>query len=313
MQFTGNCRKLPPTLTAAACYDNRKSTFHYIFLDQPQLKREQMNKTSNYLMENDEEILRLEKKTDLKVLQQQAQWAGLRPGMRVADIGCGSGVTTHALFQMIQPGGQAVGVDLSNERIAHAEQTYGCRGLTFQRRNVLAPLTDLGEFDFIWVRFFLEYHRSRAFEIVQNLAAITKPGGILCLIDLDYNCLNHFSMPERLASSLYGIMRKLEEEADFDPHVGIKLYSFLYDLKFEHIDAALAAHHLIYGDLNEVDAFNWTKKIEVAGRQSGYAFAEYPGGYEEFTQEFRSFFYHPRRFTYTPLIACRGCKPAGKQ
>lgn len=271
-----------------------------------------MKKTSNYLMENDEEILRLEKKTDIKVLQQQAQWAGLRPGMRVADIGCGSGLTTHALFRMAQPGGRAVGLDASEERIAYAEQTYGRRDLTFQCRNVLQPLTDLGAFDFIWVRFFLEYHRSRAFEIVQNLAAITKPGGILCLIDLDYNCLSHFSMPERLDSSLHGIIRKLEDEADFDPRIGIKLYSFLYDLKFEHIDVALAPHHLIFGGLNEVDAFNWTKKVEVAGRRSGYAFPEYPRGYKEFAEEFRKFFFDPRRFTYTPLIACRGCKPTGK-
>ncbi|RJQ65685.1 MAG: class I SAM-dependent methyltransferase [Desulfobacteraceae bacterium] len=271
-----------------------------------------MKSTSNYLMENEEEILRLETKTDLKILHQQARWAGLQPGMRVADIGCGSGITTHALFHTIQPDGQAVGVDMSEVRIAHAERTYATRGLTFVRRNVLEPLTDLGEFDFIWVRFFLEYHRSRAFEIVQNLAAITKPGGILCLIDLDYNCLSHFSLPERLASALHGIISKLETEADFDPRVGIKLYSFLYDLNFEHIDVTMRPHHLIYGDLKAADAFNWTKKVEVAGRGSGYAFAEYSGGFQEFAEEFRSFFSNPRRFTYTPLIACRGRRPVEK-
>ena len=27
---------------------------------------------------------------------------------------------------------------------------------------------------------------------------VLKPGAILCLIDLDYNCLTHFEMPERL-------------------------------------------------------------------------------------------------------------------
>lgn len=269
-----------------------------------------MKKSSNYLMENEEEILRLEKKTDLAVLQGQAQWAGLRPGMRVADIGCGSGITTHALFQLAQPGGEAVGMDLSDDRIAYAKRTYGGRGIRFEVRNVLEPLTGLGEFDFIWVRFFLEYHRSHAFEIVQNLASIAKPGGILCLIDLDYNCLSHFSMPDRLASALHGLIRKLENEADFDSRVGIKLYSFLYDLDFEQIDVALSSHHLIFGDLKEVDAFNWTKKVEVAGRRSGYGFPEYEGRFEAFAEEFRRFFYSPRRFTYTPLIACRGCKPA---
>jgi SAM-dependent methyltransferase len=271
-----------------------------------------MKKESEYLMESDEEIARLEKKTDINILHQQAQWAGLRPGMRVADIGCGAGITTRALFQIAQPGGQAVGVDMSPQRVAHAQQTYGAPGLSFERRDVIGNLTDLGEFDFIWVRFFLEYHRSRAFDIVRNLARITKPGGILCLIDLDYNCLNHFGMSDRLSSALQGVMHTLEREADFDPRVGIKLYSFLYDLGFEHVDVTLAAHHLIFGDLGEVDNFNWTKKVEVAGRGSGYAFNEYPGGYEEFAEEFREFFAHPRRFTYTPLIACRGQRPLGR-
>lgn len=267
-----------------------------------------MKRTSDYLMENDEEIVRLEMKTDTKIVQQQAQWAGLSPGMRVADIGCGSGITTQTLFQMVQPEGEAVGVDMSEARIAHAMEKYAVPGLSFVKRNVLEPLDGIGGFDFIWVRFFLEYHRSRAFEIVKCLADITNPGGIVCLIDLDYNCLNHFSLPDRLASALNGITAKLEAEADFDPHVGIKLYSFLYDLGFEEIDASLSPHHLIFGDLKTVDAFNWAKKVEVAGRGSGYAFAEYPGGISEFLEEFQSFFSDPRRFTYTPLIACRGRK-----
>jgi SAM-dependent methyltransferase len=275
--------------------------------------KEKMETTASYLMEHEEEILRLEKKTDLAILRQQALWAGLQPGMRVADIGCGSGVTTQGLFQIATPGGQAVGVDMSDERIAYAVKNYARPGLTFNRRNVLEPLTGIGEFDFVWVRFFLEYQSSRAFEIVQNLETIIQPGGILCLVDLDYNCLSHFSMPERLSSALHGIIRKLEKEADFDTRMGIKLYSFLYDLEFEQIEVMMAPHHLIYGNLKEADAYNWTKKVQIAGHKSGYAFPEYAGNFEAFTDDFNSFFSNPRRFTYTPLIACRGKKPAAKR
>ncbi|MBW2100511.1 MAG: methyltransferase type 11, partial [Deltaproteobacteria bacterium] len=42
---------------------------------------------------------------------------------------------------------------------------------------------------------------------------------------------------------------------------------------------------------------------------SGHRFDEYEGGYEEFFEEFKRFFADPRRFTYTPVISCRGCKP----
>jgi hypothetical protein len=47
----------------------------------------------------------------------------------------------------------------------------------------------------------------------------------------------------------------------------------------------------------------------VAAQNSGYGFEGYPGGYGEFLEEFRTFFADPRRFTYTPVICCRGQKP----
>jgi ubiquinone/menaquinone biosynthesis C-methylase UbiE len=269
-----------------------------------------MSKHTDYLMEHDEEILRLEIKTDIKDVHQQARWAGIKPGMRVLDIGCGPGKTTRALYDIIQPGGEAVGIDIAEERIAYANEHHCAPGIRFEQHDARMPLGKLGEFDFIWVRFLLEYHCSKAFQIVQNFSDVTKPGGIVCLIDLDYNCLNHYGIPERLVKVLKGAMFRLQEYADFDPYVGIKLYSFLYDLDFEQIDVTLSAHHLIFGELDEVDSFNWNKKAEVAAKNSGYDFDEdFPGGYQEFLEEFQRFFSDPRRFTYTPLLACRGIKP----
>jgi ubiquinone/menaquinone biosynthesis C-methylase UbiE len=261
-----------------------------------------------YLMEHEGETVRLEKKTNVSVVREQALWAGITPGMRVADIGCGTGKTTHALHQLVQPGGEVVGLDISAQRLAYATQNYKTDNIHFLQRDVNQPLEDLGLFDFVWVRFFLEYHKSRAFEIVQNLARITRPGGIMCLIDLDYNCLNHFGMPDRLSRTLSACMKKLEQGADFDPYIGIKLYSFLYDLKFENIDVHMAPHHLIYGKITEIEEFNWASKVDMAVRRSAVDFTDYPGGYTEFFEEFKKFFADPRRFSYTPLIACRGRK-----
>jgi ubiquinone/menaquinone biosynthesis C-methylase UbiE len=267
-----------------------------------------MTNTTNYIMEHKDEALRLDLKTDRARVFKQASWAGIKPGMRVADIGCGSGKTTVFLNEMIQPGGRIVGVDASQARVLHAKETHGSESIDFVCRNFYESLDDLGKFDFIWVRFVLEYHRSRSTEIVKNLTRLLKPGGVLCLIDLDYNCLSHYGHSSRLEKAVGDIMAKLEKDHDFDPYVGKKLYSFLYDLGFEEIAVEVGTHHLIYGELNEIDAYNWAKKVEVAAKNSGYVFEDYPGGFDEFAAEFKDFFSDPRRFTYTPLICCRGVK-----
>ncbi|MGA3085348.1 MAG: hypothetical protein ABSE95_11195 [Thermodesulfobacteriota bacterium] len=56
-------------------------------------------------MEDMEEAVRLDLKTDPLVVEQQARWAGIKPSMRVADLGCGSGKTTSILNRLVQPGG----------------------------------------------------------------------------------------------------------------------------------------------------------------------------------------------------------------
>lgn len=263
----------------------------------------------NYLMESDEEALRLDLKTDVKAVERQAIWAGIRPGMRVADAGCGPGKTTYILHKLTQPGGMTVGLDISEERISYAHEHYKTEGIEFRCHDIRDPLDDLGMFDFIWIRFVLEYYRSDSFDIIKNISKILKPGGILCLIDLDYNCLNHFGLSLRLERTVSGIMKQLEEKANFDPYVGRKLYSYLYDLGFQDIGVDVTAHHIIFGELKDSDAFNWLKKVEVAPKKIGFQFEEYEGGYEEFQKEFEESFRNPRRFTYTPLILCRGRKP----
>jgi len=263
---------------------------------------------SDYLMENDREALRLEKKTDVKSVREQALWAGIRPGMRVADIGSGSGKTTSTLFEITQPGGTAVGVDASEDRINYAADHYGKPGLEFFRRDVLKPLTGIGEFDFIWVRFFLEYFRSESFNIVQRISETLKPGGTLCLIDLDCNSLNYYGIPERLEKTITAAIRILEEKADFDPYAGRKLYSHLYRLGYTDIEIKVSSHHLFYGKIKAADHYNWMKKIEVIPKKIGFRFKEYKGGYDEFAKEFKKYFEDPARFIYTPLILCKGIK-----
>lgn len=264
--------------------------------------------TFDYLMDFANETSRLELKTKASDVKNQALWAGIRPGMRVADVGCGSGKTTAILHELVQPG-EVIGIDGSNQRVSFAREHYEQPGIRFECKDIRERLDDLGTFDFIWMRFILEYFASDSFDIVKNVSRILKPGGILCLIDLDYNCLTHYEMSPKLESAINSLLLKLQANANFDPYAGRKLYSHLYTLGYNSINIKVDAHHLIYGNLNKIDAQNWAYKLEVATRKVDHNFEEFEGGYEEFKAEFISFFTNPKRFSYSPLISCRGEKP----
>jgi SAM-dependent methyltransferase len=261
-------------------------------------------------MEHDEEIDRLEKKTDPLALRKQAQWCGIKPGQHLLDLGCGPGKTTAILYDLIQPGGSILGLDASPERIAHAKKCYGDKpGMKFAVHDIRTPLNEFGRFDAVWVRFVLEYYRRESLEILRNAAERLHRGGFLYLMDLDYNCLSHYELPPPAAKILPEIMHRLEEIHNFDPYAGRKLYAHLFDLGFEQIEVDVEAHHVIYGEIRDVDSYNWTKKIEVIAPRLADLFEKYPGGYQGFFMDFRKFFHDPRRFTYTPLIMCKGRKP----
>lgn len=264
---------------------------------------------SKYLMESDEEALRLDLKTNVSEVKKQAIWAGLKSGMRVADLGCGPGKTTFCLNQLANPMAQTMGIDISKNRIEYAKKNYFEPEIEYLQGDIRLPLDHLGMFDFVWIRFVLEYYLSNSFEIVKNISRIVKPGGILCLVDLDCNCLRHHGFSLRFEKAVNGIMDDLATNYNFDPYAGVKLYSYLFDLGYEEISADVSAHNLICGSISDSRLFNWQKKVQIAGKKSGFKFTGYRRGYEGFAQEFKESISNPRVFYYSPLIVCRGKKP----
>ncbi len=57
--------------------------------------------------------------------------AGLRPGMRVVDLGCGTGVTSQAILEALGTEGQVYAVDLSGPMLALARQQLNSPQVSF--------------------------------------------------------------------------------------------------------------------------------------------------------------------------------------
>ena len=112
--------------------------------------------------------------------------AGLRPGMRVADLGCGVGMVTALLADLVGPTGSVVGIDSSAAQLAQARERLKTEGAHI--RFVEASATDTGlpsgSFDLVYCRFLL-IHLPEPERALREMFALLKPDGILVCEDGD--------------------------------------------------------------------------------------------------------------------------------
>ena len=107
------------------------------------------------------------------------KFAAVHPSERVVDVGCGCGMTTVALAQMVGPQGRVLGVDVSAAMLALARK-HAPQGapLEFVRADVTDHAFPRGAFDLLFSRhgvmFFAEPARAFA-----NLHTALTPGGRL--------------------------------------------------------------------------------------------------------------------------------------
>lgn len=112
--------------------------------------------------------------------------AGLQRGMRVADLGCGVGMVTRLLAELVGAEGEVVGVDASEEQIAQARTLLpsGCSNVTFVKASAIDTGLGRESFDLVYCRFLL-IHLTEPDRALREMHDLLKPNGILVCEDGD--------------------------------------------------------------------------------------------------------------------------------
>lgn len=154
--------------------------------------------------------------------------AGLQPGMRVLDVGCGVGDVTMEAARLVGPDGAVVGVDRSEVAIATARERAAAAGLTsatFQRSDLLEPAAE-GAFDAVIGRFILMHVPDPA-QALAALAARLPSGGVVAFIEMDLSS-TQVVPPSPLFSEALGWIMETYRRDGVEPDMGSRLYS-LFD------------------------------------------------------------------------------------
>src|SRR5262249_38148044 len=118
---------------------------------------------------------------------------GIRPGMRVADVGCGLGDFGIKLQKDFRPE-YLVGIDHSRTFLRYAQErarTFGLEDIEYQFGDAASMLLPDSSFDFVACRLTLQvFHEPQ--RLLQELYRICKPGGRVYITNEMMACNNGY-------------------------------------------------------------------------------------------------------------------------
>ena len=216
------------------------------------------NSTGSYPFDKFEhpnaETQRLNHQAILPLAIEQKIWSqvGLTPGLRVLDLGCGSGMISQAIAEWVYPG-QVVGVDISEDLLTTAKQLQsekGINNLNFEQGNVYNLKFNDNFFDFIYSRLLFQ-HLQHPEKVLQELYRVLKPDGKICLIDVDDDWFGLHPEPTSF-QSLRQKIAKARQDMGGDPWVGQKLGTYLSKAGFRNVQVRV---EMISSDLMGMENF----------------------------------------------------------
>lgn len=140
----------------------------------------------SYVLGHDpEELGRLERQAAIYAAATRALFvaAGIGPGQRVLDLGCGAGDVSLLVGELVGPEGTVVGVDRAAAAVATARRRAAARGFTHLTfvESELEALT-LAPVDAVVGRFVL-MHQPEPGRALAHAASLARPGGVVAVME----------------------------------------------------------------------------------------------------------------------------------
>lgn len=176
--------------------------------------------------------------------------AGIAPGMRVLDAGCGSGEVTTELVRLVGPAGRVTAVDADPVLLDHARARVAAAGgdATFVHADLTGEPSSAipRDHDLVYARFLLSHLRAPETALAQ-LRDATRPGGSIVVEDVDFP--GHFCHPPSAAFARYvELYQQVARRRGGDPAIGPRLPALLRAAGVVDVHADVAQPVFLDGD-----------------------------------------------------------------
>lgn len=216
----------------------------------------------------------------------------LRKGMRVLDVGCGTGAISAGIAVAVGPEGGVVGIDSSPHLIAKGSGDHaGIQNLTLLEAD-LFTYAPAEKFDLIVSARVLQWLSDPAAALLA-FKSLLKPGGMISILDYNHTQLEWTPAPPESMQQFYKAFLDWRSDAGMDNNMADHLPGIFEQLGFQDIVTLPADEVYKKGTASFVEkAGIWSKVAELRGPQmvdSGFvtealrlkAIAEYNDWVEE--------------------------------
>jgi ubiquinone/menaquinone biosynthesis C-methylase UbiE len=165
--------------------------------------------------------------------------AGLRPGMKAADFGCGVGVVTRMLGEMVGPSGSVTGIDVNGQQLAEAAawcESQGVMNASFVNADASRTGLPRGSFDLVYCRYLL-LHLPDPMGCLREMRDVLRPGGIIVVEDGDLATAT--SVPPTSIDAFADLFCRFGPTRGLDYRLARDLYHMVIRAGFEDVDVEI--------------------------------------------------------------------------
>ena len=186
------------------------------------------------------------------------QRAGLRPGWRVLDVGCGPGDVSFVAARLVGPTGTVLGVDAAAEVVELARTRAAEQGLSWVSFEH-ATMGDIAldePVDAVVGRLIL-MHLPDPVSALRRLAALVRPGGVIAFCETDIGAVRSVPETPLFRAVTEGIVSAFRA-IGLDPSFGTTLHSLFQRAGMPSPQLTLAAP---IGGVNAPDIFAYAMEV----------------------------------------------------
>lgn len=174
--------------------------------------------------------------------------AGVGPGLRCLDVGCGGGDVTFDLASLVGLTGHVVGVDVDATKIELARADAAQVAVTNLEFRVADLTSGLGdeEYDVVYARFVLTHLRDPE-AAVADMRRVLRPGGRLVVEDIDFGgCFCEPASPDFTRyTEIYEESARLNGG---DPRIALRLPAMLERAGLSRVRPRIVQHAGLQGE-----------------------------------------------------------------